>query len=175
MADKAFKNALDLFAIDHILLRRIQPPHEDPTGLTAQYKRIFGASFTPAMLQNPGAQYSTVEGPMPAITRKGFAELMALEAKGEPAREWGRWSRLVRVYVDNGSLPRYYAAWGDLPRGCFLEHPDPATLRRVEEVRRVAERQGREQLDAARAYAQLAAQGRQNALDLIGDVRYVYR
>lgn len=41
----------------------------------------------------------------------------------------------------------------------------------------VSSGQGQEQLDAARAYSQLAAQGRQNALGLIGNVRHehVYR
>ncbi|KAF5326756.1 hypothetical protein D9619_005104 [Psilocybe cf. subviscida] len=173
MADKSLKNAFDLFAIDHVLLKRIQPPHEDPTGLTAQYKRVLGAAFNPAMLQqNPGAAHSTVEGPMPAITRKGFLQIMALEALGEPARSWGNWSRLLRKY----NMPRY-AGWGDLPRACFLECADPATMRRVEEIRKVSERRGQEQLDAARAYSQIAAQGRQNALDLVGNVRheYVYR
>lgn len=167
MADKALKNAYDLFSIDHVLLQRQQAPHVDTTGLTASIKSVLGAAYKPSML---GAGVATTQGPMPTITRSGFIEIMRVEALSDPSREWGNFSRMLKKY----NLPRY-RGWGDLPRSVLPAVPDASMLARVASVTAFAQQKGQQQLDAARVEAQLRAQGRQAALDLVSDRRVEYR
>lgn len=166
MADKSLKNIFDLFSIEHVLLQRIQPKHVDPTGLTSQFSRLFGPSFNPSMFTNP----ADTPGPMPAITRNGFLELRRIDGLTDPSKEWGNISRLLRKY----NLPKY-AGFGDLPRSMMPNMPDPAMLKRVADITAFAQRKGQQELDAARASAQIAAQGRQAAVDLIDGTRREYR
>ncbi|KAF8968396.1 hypothetical protein BDZ97DRAFT_433192 [Flammula alnicola] len=170
MADKSLKNAFDLFSIDHVLLQRVQPPHVDPTGITTQFQRVLGSAFQPSMLSNAATSHSTVQGPMPAITRKGFIEITTIEVLSDPSKEWGNFSRLLRKY----NLPRY-AGLGDLPRSVLPAAPDPAMLQRVAGVAAYAKQKGEREIQAARDNAMLAERGRQNAIDLISDNRYTYR
>ena len=107
---------------------------------------------------------------MPAITRSGFIEFMRIEALSDPSREWGNFSRLLKKY----NLPRY-RGWGDLPRSVLPEVPDASMLARVASVAAFAQQKGQQELDAARAGAQIRAQGRQAALDLVSDRRVEYR
>ena len=167
MADKSLKNAYDLFSIEHVLLQRQQPPHVDPTGFTATMKSVLGAAYKPSMI---GQGLITTQGPMPAITRSGFIEFMRIETLSDPSREWGNFSRLLKKY----NLPRY-RGWGDLPRSVLPEVPDASMLARVASVAAFAQQKGQQELDAARAGAQIRAQGRQAALDLVSDRRVEYR
>ncbi|KJA20260.1 hypothetical protein HYPSUDRAFT_203961 [Hypholoma sublateritium FD-334 SS-4] len=167
MADKALKNAYDLFSIDHVLLQRQQAPHVDTTGLTASIQSVLGAAYKPSML---GSGVATTPGPMPAITRSGFIEISRIEALSDPSREWGNFSRMLKKY----NLPRY-RGWGDLPRSVLPAVPDASMLARVAGVTAFAQQKGQQLLDAARVDAQLRAQGRQAALDLISDRRVEYR
>lgn len=126
---------------------------------------MLGSAFKPSML---GSSSATVAGPMPAITRSGFIEIMRVEALSDPSREWGNFSRLLRKY----DLPRY-RGWGALPRSVFPDVPDAAMLQRVAGVNAFAQRKAQEELNAARVEAQLRAQGREAALDLISDTKRV--
>lgn len=166
MADKSLKNVFDLFSIEHVLLKRVQPKHVDPTGLTAQFSRLLGPSFNPSMFADP----STAEGPMPAITRNGFLELRRIDGLADPSKEWGNISRLLRKY----NLPKY-AGFGDLPRSMMPDMPDPSMLKRISDITAFAQRKGEEELAAARISAQIAARGRQDAIDLIDGTRREYR
>ncbi|KAF9468321.1 hypothetical protein BDZ94DRAFT_1232380 [Collybia nuda] len=164
MADKSLKNTFDLFSIDHVVQQRIQPTHVDPTGTTSLLRGFLGNAFNPSMLQTPGI----AEGPMPLLTRKGFLDITTIEVLGDPSKEWGNLSRVIRKY----DLPRY-RSWGDLPRSALPDLPDPRTLQKVAAIHEVAKAKAARELASVHAGQMLAAQGRQNALDLIsGDTRY---
>ncbi|RDB17242.1 hypothetical protein Hypma_001767 [Hypsizygus marmoreus] len=170
MADKALKNAFDLFSIDHVLLQRIQRPHVDPTGLTNQFQRVLGSAFKPSMLKSAATAHSTIGGPMPAITRKGFIDIVVIEVLSDPSREWGNFSRLLKKY----DLPRY-RGWGDLPRAVLPAVPDPAMLQRVASVAAYAKQKGEREIEVARTNGLLQARANQAAIDIIDDTRYTYR
>lgn len=170
MADKALKNVYDLFSIEHVLLQRMQAPHVDKTGVTSAFQRVLGSAFKSSMMNDPSMPHSTVAGPMPAVTRNGFIEIMRIEALADPSKEWGNFSRLLKKY----NLPRY-RGWGDLPRSVLPEVPDAAMLQRIAGVSAYSQRKGEEQLAAARAAAQIRARGQQAAIDLVSDRRVEYR
>lgn len=164
MADKSLKNAYDMFSIEHILQQRIQPAHVDPTGTTSLLQGMLGNLYNPSMLRSP----ALAEGPMPLLTRKGFLDITSIEVLADPSKEWGNLSRVIRKY----NLPRYND-WGDMPRSVLPDHPDPRTLQKVAAIHEVAKAKAARELASAHAGAMIAAQGRQNAIDLIsGDTRY---
>jgi hypothetical protein len=166
MADKALKNAYDLFSVEHTLQPRAQAPHVDPTGLTQTARRAFGSAFDPSLFGFSGS----ASNPMPLLTRKGFIDITTIEMLSDPSKHWGNMSRMLRKY----NLPRY-RSWGDLPRSVVPELPHPTMLERVAAVTRVATEKGERELEAMRVQSMLQAKGRQNALDLIDDRRYYYR
>lgn len=165
MADKALKNAYDLFSIDHVLQPRAHAPHVDTTGLTQQFQRVLGSAFNPSLLQSS----MSTAGPMPLLTRKGFLDITTIELLADPSKHWGNMSRMLRKY----NMPRY-RTWGDLPRSVVPELPHPMMLERVAAVTNVATQKGQRELEAARVESMLKARGQQNALDLIDGGRYYY-
>ncbi|KAJ6511739.1 hypothetical protein DFH09DRAFT_1374398 [Mycena vulgaris] len=63
---------------------------------------------------------------MPALTRKGFADLTAVALLSDPARAWGCFAGVLRMY----EVPQV-RAWGLLPREVLPLEADPRMLERV--------------------------------------------
>lgn len=178
LADKALKDAYDLFSIEYIIQERpnstITPCGPNP--LTAQYQSL-GINYQPS--PSPAAALISSNGVMPLITRKGFKDIICVEALCDPSRSWGNFNRIVKLYANSpdsaGTPMGEYRVWGDLPRVVLPETPDPAMLDRVKRLGEVAKSKAQQVLDASHSMAALSQQASRNALDLIGDTRYVYR
>ncbi|KAG7097565.1 hypothetical protein E1B28_004902 [Marasmius oreades] len=175
LADKALKDAYDLFSIDHVTQERpkntITPCGSNP--FTAQFRRL-GINYEPS--PSPAAALVSSNGVMPLLTRKGFLDITCVEVLYEPSKHWGNLSRVLKRYVnapDAGPMGEY-RRWGDLPRVVLPEMPDPVMVERVKRIGEISKAKAQEVLAASHAMHSVAAQGRQNALDLI-DNRYVYR
>ncbi|KAL0581495.1 hypothetical protein V5O48_000538 [Marasmius crinis-equi] len=177
MADKALKNAYDLFSIEHAIQERpkeMTTPVVNP--LTAQFQSM-GINYDPCA--SFGTSMVGSNGVMPLLTRKGFMDITCVEVLCDPSRHWGNFSRIIRAYsnapnAQAGPMAQY-GDWPDLPRVVLPEMPDARMLERVKRVGEVAKAKAQEDLDAARVRTGIEAQGRQHALDLIGDYRYTYR
>lgn len=123
------------------------------------------------MAYQPSMSHSMApkKGLMPLLTRKGFIDITTIEVLADPSKEWGHLRRALQMY----DLPAI-RGWGDLPRNVLPDYPDERMLQRVKNVTAFAQAKGQEELAAAQVEAQIRAQGRQNAIDLISDTRYVY-
>lgn len=106
-------------------------------------------------------------GGMPLLSLAGFTDYMSVEYTGEPDIHLPGLNNALRVYniwPDKGPVPRYLF---------------PAT-RPTEIQQRIAAGSARShttaqtRLDAVKMQHQIEAQGRQNAIDLVSNVRYVY-
>jgi len=175
MADKALKHAYDLFSIDHIVKER---PKEITTPcvntLAAQFQGL-GIPYNPS--SSPGASMVGSGGLMPLLTRKGFVDITSVEALCDPSTEWGNLRRVIKLYASapNAGPMAKYRDRSELPRIVLPEMPDSRMLDRVKRITEFAKAKAQEELDAARVMANISAQGRRNALELIGDYRYEYR
>ncbi|KAK1225332.1 hypothetical protein PQX77_011750 [Marasmius sp. AFHP31] len=175
MADKALKNAFDLFSIDHIIRER---PKESTTTcinpLAAQFQGL-GINYDPS--SSPAASMVGSNGLMPLLTRKGFMDITSVEVLCDPSKEWGNLRRVIKLYSSaaNAGPMAKYRERPELPRIVLPEMPDSRMLDRVKRVTQFANAKAKNELDAARTMTSLMAQGRQNAVDLIGDYRYEYR
>ncbi|KAF8189170.1 hypothetical protein K438DRAFT_1833076 [Mycena galopus ATCC 62051] len=98
-ADTALKRVLDFFHIDYVLRPRPR-----------------AAALLPAS-----------GGMMPLLTRKGFAEITALELLGDPARGWENLSSLVQAYEVGSAVPM----WGPMPRSVLPQEADQRVLARM--------------------------------------------
>ncbi|KAF5327532.1 hypothetical protein D9619_004367 [Psilocybe cf. subviscida] len=163
--DKALKNVFDLFSIEHVLLQRTRPVIK-PAGGSGGGGLGFGRS-----LRNALSPQVSHQGPMPAITRKGFIEFFTINFLTEPSEQWACLSRALRKY----QLPKY-AGWGELPRSVLPAMPDPGMLRKVQSVQQYAQMQGQQALQAAQMGAMISAQANRAAVDAVGGTRteYVY-
>lgn len=161
-ADKSLKNIFDMFSIEHVLLLRTRPVIQPAggSGSSSGLARAFRSAIVPQVSH---------QGPMPAITRRGFIELFSINQLSEPSTEWAALSRALRKY----RLPRY-AAWGDMPRSVLPEIPHPGMVQRVENIKKYALQKGLDTLEAARVDAMIRARGHQAALDILGNTRTEY-
>ncbi|KAG7097562.1 hypothetical protein E1B28_004899 [Marasmius oreades] len=175
LADKTLKDAYDLFSIDHVTQERpkntITPCGSNP--FTTQFRKL-GINYEPS--PPPSAALISSNGIMPLLTRKGFLDITCVEVLHDPSKHWGNLNRVLKRYVNapQAGPMSEYRRWGDLPRTVLPEMPDPAMVERVKRITEVSKRKAQEQTTAAYTMESLAAQGRQNGLDLI-DNRYVYR
>ncbi|KAJ7069387.1 hypothetical protein C8F01DRAFT_1245599 [Mycena amicta] len=167
VADSALKRAYDLFSIEYILRPRPRDPNAPVDALTAQIQATLGPSFARTM-QKP----SVSGGMMPLLTRKGFADITAVELLGDPSRGWGGLSRIIQMYGLETQLGE--GNWGSLPRSVLPEEADPRVLARVARVQAFAQDQAKMEIQANYAKLKLQQQGRDNALALLDDRRYVY-
>ncbi|KAK0446435.1 uncharacterized protein EV420DRAFT_1570613 [Desarmillaria tabescens] len=167
MADKALRNAYDLFSIEHILKHRHNPSGSTTPSITTQLQGLFGNAFNPAMMHSVPLQSSNSQ--MPLLTRKGFIDITTVEVLSDPSRAWGNLSRLLRAYQLEP-----FRGWGDMPRNVLPEAADERMLQRVRGVSSFAKMRGEQQLASTMAEMELRRQGRENALDLISDTRYKY-
>jgi hypothetical protein len=98
-ADAALKRVLDFFHIDYVLRPR---PRAAASSLASG-------------------------GMMPLLTRRGFAEITALELLGDPARGWENLSWLVQAYEVGSAVPM----WGPMPRSVLPQEADQRVLARM--------------------------------------------
>lgn len=164
MADKALRNAYDLFSIEHVLKHRHNPPGSTTPSVTTQLQGLFGNAFNPAMMSS--APLQTLSSQMPLLTRKGFIDITTVEVLSDPSRAWGNLSRVLRAYELEPFRGR-----GDMPRSVLPEAANQRMLERVRAISSFAKVRGEQQLVSA---MELRRQGRENALDLVGDARYRY-
>ncbi|PBL01450.1 hypothetical protein ARMGADRAFT_1007463 [Armillaria gallica] len=165
MADKALRNAYDLFSIEHVLKPRHNPPGSTTPSITTHLQGLLGNAFNPAMMHSVPLQSSNSQ--MPLLTRKGFIDITTVEVLSDPSRAWGNLSRVLRMYQLES-----FRGWGDMPRRVLPEGADQRMLQRVRDISNFAKARGEQQLAFSMARMELERQGRENALDLISDTRY---
>lgn len=107
-------------------------------------------------------------GGMPLLTRAGFIDYMALEYAGDPDLCLAFLNAALRFY----NVPS--AAKGPVPRYLFPAARTPELQRRIDESSARCRSAAQSRLNAVTVQHQLQAQGRQAAVDLVSDVRYVY-
>ncbi len=115
MADKALRNAYDLFSIEHVLKER-------PASSKTRMYSLIGAKVTPA----GGSSASK----MPLLTLKGFIEISTVEILCDPSREWGNLQRALKRY----KLTKF----ASMPRHVLPEDADPRMQQRVHIVSQFA-------------------------------------
>ncbi|KAF7368346.1 ZZ-type domain-containing protein [Mycena venus] len=140
-ADTALKYALDMLGIEHILQQRSGPPNLHPGIGTA---------------------------PMPLITPRGLADLIAIELLTDPAAAWQKLARVVQLYGLYNVEP--YRRWGALPRSVLPSAPDARMVARVAAMG--AQVQG---VDVAKMSAQIQATANLAAVNAVGGTQYSYR
>jgi hypothetical protein len=140
-ADAALKRAFDRFSIEYIPRPRPRDNTSPPSADTGKLMKSLGASFTRAV--TPAAAGG---GIMPCLTRRGFAKITAIELLRDPARHWGNFAHVIKMY-DLDAV----RAWGDLPRGVLPEEADPRMLAHVARLQAVANEPGK--LRSAAVYA----------------------
>ena len=72
---------------------------------------------------------------------------------------------------------KHYGVWlqmGPLPRDMVPKTCPPQVQERIDDASARGRRESQRRIDAVRIQHQIAAQGRQNALELISDSKYVY-
>lgn len=143
-ADAALKRALDLFGIEHILRARAAPANSGPL-------KFLLPSGT---------------APMPLITPRGLADLMAIELLTDPAGAWQKLACVVQLYGLHGIEP--YRRWGPLPRSVLPPTPDPRMLARVAGAQA-------QSVNLANMNAQIQARANLAAVNAIGGTQYEYR
>ncbi|KAF9030117.1 hypothetical protein BDZ89DRAFT_1159500 [Hymenopellis radicata] len=165
VADKALKNAYDLFSIEHILHERFNPPGSTQPSMTSQLFSL----FAPGINVNASSAGTVSASKMPLLTLKGFIDITTVEILSDPSKGWGNLQRALKKY----RLSRF-EGWEDLPRHVLPEYPDARMLQRVQKVSEFAKARDEQLLASTMAEMQLRKQGRQNALDLLDDRRYYY-
>ncbi|CAI4212059.1 unnamed protein product [Parascedosporium putredinis] len=105
---------------------------------------------------------------MPLLTRAGFIDYMGLEYAGDPDLCLAFLNAALRFY----NVPS--AAKGPVPRYLFPAARTPELQRRIDESSARCRSAAQSRLNAVTVQHQLQAQGRQAAVDLVSDVRYVY-
>ncbi|KAJ7488417.1 hypothetical protein FB451DRAFT_1553793 [Mycena latifolia] len=143
-ADAALKRALDAFGIEHVCKPR------------------------------PGARSSLFGGGgggvMPLLTRRGLADITAVELLADPSGEYPKFVRAVARYA-----LQPFARWGPVPRWVLPPNPDPRMLARVAAAQSGARQDGQDALAAAQMAAQIQADANQAAVYALGTTEYVYR
>jgi hypothetical protein len=116
---------------------------------------------------------------MPLLAREGFVSYLAVEfaADAAPERCRGLNAALARYGNAMGPGPhgRGWLALGPAPQWIFPAAMPPEVQRRIDEANARSHRMAAERLEAVRVEHELRAQGRRNAVELISDVRYVWR
>ncbi|WQF90258.1 hypothetical protein CDEST_15272 [Colletotrichum destructivum] len=121
-----------------------------------------------SVIRNPNAAHQLPWGGMPLLSLAGFTHFMAMEVAYEPDTLLRGLNNALRYYgveVGKGPIPRHV-----LPERC-----PPEVKRRFDEGSARLRGSSQEKLDAQIAKSRIEAKGRQAALDLLDDRRYVYR
>jgi hypothetical protein len=104
---------------------------------------------------------------MPLLTLRGFTEYMAVEHAADPERAWRGLDAALRRYG-------IWQEYGPLPRQILLPAMPPQVQLRIDQASLRSRQAAQRLLDSNAARLALQQRGQQAALDLIGDVRYVY-
>ncbi|KAI9734820.1 MAG: hypothetical protein M1834_001898 [Cirrosporium novae-zelandiae] len=132
------------------------PPNPNPRNITTFLSQICH-SKSPYTSNNQ----------MPLLTLRGFTDFTALELLCDPSKGWGNLNRALR----------HYGIWrdrGDIPCSMLPEFPPEQVLQRVRQVSELVKLRDEEIMASTAARLKLEAQGRQHAVDLLDDRRYVY-
>lgn len=140
-------------------------------------------------------------GGMPLLTRTGLKQIMAVETACEyvscplPGLYQHTWdnvwvfefgsandsifpnNRPERAFRGLNLAMKYYGVWlemGPLPRDMLLPTSPPQVDARIKDANIRSQRAAAERVEAVRIQGRIAAQGRQAALELISDNRYVH-
>ncbi|KAK0245426.1 hypothetical protein EDD85DRAFT_943853 [Armillaria nabsnona] len=117
MADKALRNAYNLFSIEHVLNPRHNPPGSTTPSITTQLQGLLGNAFNPVMMHSVPLQSSNSQ--MPLLTRKGFIDITTVEVLSDPSRTWG--NLLTRVEnVSAGVIPGMGRHAAEVQEGIYV-------------------------------------------------------
>jgi hypothetical protein len=142
-ADAVFKRVLDFCGIEHITQARTAP----------------------ANLQLIQALAGMANLPMPLLTSRGLADLMALELLSDPPAAWPKFARAVQLYGLYNIEP--YRRWGPMPRSVVPAVADPRVLAKLAGL-------NAQVLGAANVGAQIQAAANLAAVNAIGGTQYRY-
>ncbi|KAJ7123269.1 hypothetical protein C8R43DRAFT_1148099 [Mycena crocata] len=157
-ADAALRRTYDLFNIEYIL--RPRPARERPSlplpnsGLAGQLKSASASLARRALAPSP-----TPCGTMPVLTRRGFADITAIEVLCDPQRHHAGFVRVLRMYD-----LQMVRGWGELPRGVLPPEGDARMLTRVHGL---AREQGQREVEAKK---QRSEERTNTAVNLINGV-----
>ncbi|KAK1778447.1 hypothetical protein QBC45DRAFT_328193 [Copromyces sp. CBS 386.78] len=188
-ADWEFRLILQAFGIHHIPISRPRAPHSQ------RPQQVQARPFIPSWLTNlmavqaqeiPEGMRVLGVGQTPFLTEQGFIKYMAIETAGEPDRGFEGLNAALRYYGggSNGGasgmgmgmgmgMEGWWRKLGPIPRDMF-----PATCpKEIQTAVDIGQAKHRDLCQDAvagsRAYAQMAAEGRRHALELVSDDRYV--
>jgi hypothetical protein len=164
IADFELKQAYDNFSIDYVVAPRPQNQGSDVADLTSSFSGLLNS----AVQSNVSASATSALGnQMPMLTRKGLLDITTVEVLYDPSKGWGNLNRALLQY-------RLYQERGPIPRSVIPEYPPPEIMERVKRISMLSKAKADQMLAANAAQHRLAAQGRENALDLIDGPRYYY-
>ncbi|KAK3950197.1 hypothetical protein QBC32DRAFT_347324, partial [Pseudoneurospora amorphoporcata] len=177
-ADYEFRLILQAFSIHHIPIPRPRPgPSPRPVQQTSPYLPSWLTHLMAAEAQEiPEGMRVLGIGQTPFLTEQGFGKYMALETAGEPERGFEGVNAALRYYGSStvgGMDMGGWAKLGPIPREMFPA-ACPAEIQAAVDVGQAKHRRLCEEAVAGnRAYHEMVAQGQRNAVELVGDCRYV--
>ncbi|KAL5336303.1 hypothetical protein BJX70DRAFT_287756 [Aspergillus crustosus] len=171
MADRELKDHFTAYGTD-IALRPRTPPSTpvksplDPLSYLPPAQRAAMSRFMPAQ----STATSLSGGQKPMLTFRGWTHLTVLSVLLDPSSSWGQLNRAIETF----RIP-VWREWGDIPRDMVPLAPYQPEVERVRVMLEGSRLNAEQEIDAVHARLKLEQQGRQNALDLLDDRRWVYR
>ncbi|CEO58598.1 hypothetical protein PMG11_03310 [Penicillium brasilianum] len=166
--DRELTDHYTSYGVDFVL--RPRTPVSTPTASPYNPYSIFSNSQN-AIMEHILSSVPSVSGNQkPMLTLHGWTSLAICGTLLNPSGSWGEFNRAMRHY----RLP-LWSKWGDIPREMFPLAPYQPEVERVRIMQEGARINAERELDAVKARLMLEKQGREAALDLIDDRRYVYR
>jgi hypothetical protein len=107
-------------------------------------------------------------GGMPLLSLRGFTDWISVESSGYPDRAWRGFNAALQHYG-------VWAERGPMPREVLPASMPAEVQQRIDRANERGRANSQQKLSANASRLALEQQGRQNALDLIGNVKYVYR
>ncbi|KAL4884450.1 hypothetical protein BJY04DRAFT_215416 [Aspergillus karnatakaensis] len=171
MADRELTDHFTAYSADFALRPRTPPSTPvksplDPLSYLPQAQRDAMSRFMPSQ----SAARSLSGGQKPMLTFRGWTDLTVLSVCLNPSAAWGQINRAIQTF----RIP-IWTEWGDIPRDMLPLAPYQPEVERVRVMLEGARLNAEQEIDAVHARLKLEQQGRQNALDLLDDRRWVYR
>ncbi|KAJ5176353.1 uncharacterized protein N7482_002230 [Penicillium canariense] len=168
VADRELADHYTSYGIDFVLHPRT--PASSPTASPFNPRSILSNSQHVIMEHILSSVPSVSGNQKPMLTLHGWTSLNICGALINPSGAWGDLNRAMRNY----RLP-LWSKWGDIPREMLPSAPHQPEVERVRIMHEGARINAERELDAVKARLMIEKQGRQAALDLLDDRRYVYR
>jgi hypothetical protein len=165
IADYQLRQEYINFSIDHVMAPR--PPSAPNTDIRSSFSSLRNISSSFSKILDSVPTGNSISGnQMPLLTRRGFIDSCANEFLYYPNEGFNCVTKAAR----------HYGIWrelGDIPRNVFPAVAPQELLDRVKIINIEAVRKAEDLLASKAIEAKIAAQGRRNALNIIGGDRWV--